>query len=115
MASTIWSPMRYTGLSDVMGSWKIMAMSLPRISRYSFSESVVRSLPSNSIEPPATWPGSARRPIIDRLVTDLPEPDSPTMARISPSSTENVTSSTARTTPRLTGNSVQRFFTSSNM
>ena len=33
MASTICLPTRYTGLSDVMGSWKIMAMSLPRSAR----------------------------------------------------------------------------------
>ena len=29
-ASAIWSPTVYTGLSEVMGSWKIIAMSLPR-------------------------------------------------------------------------------------
>ncbi len=49
----------------------------------------------------------------DRLVTDLPEPDSPTMASISPASTSKLTSSTARTMPFLTGNSVERFFTES--
>ena len=65
-----------------MGSWKIIAMSLPRSSRYCFSDRVARSLPSNSREPPATCPGSAKRPMMDRLVTDLPEPDSPTIARI---------------------------------
>ena len=84
MASTIWLPTRYTGLSEVMGSWKIIAMSLPRSSRYCFSDRVARSLPSNSREPPATCPGSAKRPMMERLVTDLPEPDSPTIARISP-------------------------------
>src|SRR5438128_1435916 len=30
-ASTIWSPIRITGLSEVMGSWKIMEMRLPGI------------------------------------------------------------------------------------
>jgi len=29
MTSRIWSPMRKTGLSDVIGSWKIMEISLP--------------------------------------------------------------------------------------
>ena len=33
MASTICLPTRYTGLSEVIGSWKIIAMSLPRSSR----------------------------------------------------------------------------------
>ena len=29
--SPIWRPMVYTGLSEVIGSWKIMAISLPRM------------------------------------------------------------------------------------
>ena len=37
--------------------------------------------------------------MIDRLVTDLPEPDSPTTASVSPASSANETSSTALTTP----------------
>ena len=32
-ASTSWRPILWTGFSDVIGSWKIIAMSLPRISR----------------------------------------------------------------------------------
>ena len=32
-ASTSWLPIVCTGFSDVIGSWKIIAMSLPRISR----------------------------------------------------------------------------------
>ena len=39
------------------------------------------------------------RPTIVRQVTDLPEPLSPTMPRISASPTVNDTPSTARTTP----------------
>jgi hypothetical protein len=31
IASTIWSPTVNTGFSAVIGSWKIMAMSRPRI------------------------------------------------------------------------------------
>ena len=30
-ASAIWSPIRITGLSEVIGSWKIIEMRLPRI------------------------------------------------------------------------------------
>ena len=38
--SMICSPIDRTGLSEVIGSWKIMEMSRPRISRISSSESV---------------------------------------------------------------------------
>ncbi len=31
MASATWRPTVKTGFSEVMGSWKIMAISLPRI------------------------------------------------------------------------------------
>jgi hypothetical protein len=43
--------------------------------------------------------GSAIRPMIERLVTDLPEPDSPTTASVSPASSVKETSSTALTSP----------------
>ncbi len=33
ICSAIWSPMRWTGFSDVIGSWKIIAISAPRMSR----------------------------------------------------------------------------------
>ena len=36
MASAIWSPTVNTGFSDVIGSWKIIAISLPRSARSSF-------------------------------------------------------------------------------
>ena len=35
MVSTIWSPIRYSGLRLVSGSWKIMPMRLPRMRRIS--------------------------------------------------------------------------------
>ena len=44
-ASLIWRPIVSTGLSEVIGSWKIIAMSLPRIRRISSSFSLSRSLP----------------------------------------------------------------------
>ena len=37
IASSIWIPTLVTGLSEVIGSWKIMATSLPRNSRTSSS------------------------------------------------------------------------------
>ena len=44
--SMICSPIFSTGLSEVIGSWKIMEMSRPRISRISSSESSSSSRPS---------------------------------------------------------------------
>ena len=114
IASTIWSPTRYTGLSEVMGSWKIMAIFWPRTCCISFSGRAKRSVPSKVMLPLATWPGFCSRPMTESDVTDLPEPDSPTTARISPQSMEKVTPSTARTMPFLVGNSVTRSLTSSN-
>ena len=41
--SAIWSPAVKTGLSEVIGSWKIMAMSAPRMLRITGSRACVRS------------------------------------------------------------------------
>ena len=80
IVSTICSSMVSTGLRLVIGSWKIIAMSRPRMSR------IVRLAqrrrgpePSNRTLPPSIRPaglGSSR--MIARLVTLLPQPDSPT-------------------------------------
>ena len=45
IASTIWLPTRMIGLSEVIGSWKIIAISPPRRRRISLSESARRSSP----------------------------------------------------------------------
>src|SRR5580704_12340458 len=52
--------------------------------------------------------------ISDMAVTDLPQPDSPTMASVSPSSTWKETPSTARLMPSGVRKWVCRFWTSSN-
>src|SRR5580704_994864 len=99
-ASAICSPTRRSGLRLVIGSWKIMAMRLPRMDRIAFSSSVARSCPSNRIEPPtmrATFSGRSR--MTDNAVTLLPQPDSPTMPSVSPAATSKLTPSTARVTP----------------
>ena len=81
----IWSPMVYTGFSDVIGSWKIIAISLPRTPRIIGSVSCSRSRPSNSIEPDSTLPGGLGiRRRIDSAVTLFPQPDSPTTASVWP-------------------------------
>ena len=74
-----------TGFNDVIGSWKIIAMSRPRISRIRSSESSRRFPPWNRILPATTRPaGFASRRMIASEETDLPQPDSPTSATVSP-------------------------------
>src|SRR3954451_6829183 len=101
-----------TGLRLVIGSWKIMLISLPRMSRIAASASFNRSVPRKRIEP-AIFPGGSgisRR--IEFAVTDLPQPLSPTTASVSPSRTWNDTPSTARFTPSGVRKWVCRFSTS---
>ena len=45
-------------------------------------------------------PGSGTSRRIDRHVIDFPDPDSPTIPRVSPRCTEKLVPSTALTTPR---------------
>ena len=59
MPSVSWVPISSTGFSDVMGSWKIMEMSLPRICCISFSGRVTRSRPSKMISPSTILPGGS--------------------------------------------------------
>ncbi len=102
--STICHPTVCTGFSAVDGSWNTIPTSRPRARRSSSAEmeststapAPVRSLRSTA---PSVTAVSGRRPRIVRAVTDLPDPDSPTMARISPGDTVRDTPSTARTSP----------------
>ncbi len=83
------SPTVSTGLSEESASWKIIAISAPRTLRRRSSLRVSRSRPSKMISPPVMCPGGvSRMPMIAWAVTDLPEPDSPSTARVSPASTE---------------------------
>ena len=102
--SAIWSPTVNTGFRLVSGSWKIMAMSLPRILRISPSGSDRISRPSNqtSLPRPISAGGMSSRRMIVRAVTLLPEPDSPTIPRVEPRAREKLMSSTAGTTPSMT-------------
>ena len=76
-----------TGFSEVIGSWKIMLISLPRMARISRSDSFSRSLPSKRMLPAILPGGSGISRRMDMAVTDLPQPDSPTIASVSPAST----------------------------
>src|SRR6478609_6584058 len=89
-------------------------MSLPRIARISRSDICSRSLPAKRMLPAILPGGSGISRISDIEVTDLPHPDSPTMASVSPSLTWNDTPSTARLMPSGVRKWVCRFSTSSN-
>ena len=112
MGSAICLPMVIDGFSEDIESWKIIAMRSPRMARISSSLSLSRSLPSNRISPFSMRPGGeGMRRRIDIEVTLLPEPDSPTMASVSPAATSKEMLSTAVTTPRSVLNRVVRFLT----
>ena len=94
-------PIFMTGLSDVIGSWNTTATSWPQICCSWRFGAWRRSAPLNRTRPVGVsvfFRGSS--PMIDRDSTVLPEPDSPTMPRVRPPSSVNVTPSTARTSPR---------------
>ena len=112
-ASAICSPTGYTGFRLVSGSWKIMAIWLPRMLRMVGSSWPNRS----SVEPSCIFSSTrprvifARVPIstslmIERAVTDLPEPDSPTTPSVSPGSMVKPTESTAVNSSKVTVRSV---------
>ena len=73
----------YTGLSAVIGSWKIIDASAPRIWRSEYRSMPTISLPLSLIEP-RTDAFFGSRPSIAIAVVDLPDPDSPTIASTSP-------------------------------
>ena len=125
-ASTIWLPTVCTGLSALIGSWKIMAISRPRIDRNSslFGSRRARSMtpeaaasvpvvpvvtvvPWKRMLPATIRPGGGMMPRMERAATDLPQPLSPTMPTMRCSGTRNDSPSTARTTPRLVKNHVR--------
>ena len=98
-ASAIWLPTRITGLSALIGSWKIIDIFGPRIRFRSDWRSGTRSWPSSRTSPEVTRASGGSTPRMARRVMLLPEPDSPTSPSASPRSTSNDTPSTARTTP----------------
>ncbi len=106
--SAICSPIVKTGLRLDIGSWKIIEMSLPRSRPISRLERPSSSAPWNRIDPDTTSPGWGTRPRIDRHVTLLPEPDSPTSPSVSPARISNETPLAARTTPCEVANIVTR-------
>ena len=109
--SIIWLPMVNDGLRLVIGSWKIIPILLPRTSDISRSEY------SRILSPPRSSALTRRiaffgnKSIIAKDVSDLPQPDSPRIHKVSPRSTCKLTSSTAWRTPVASGISTVKFST----
>ena len=79
--SATWLPIVKTGFKDVIGSWKITEMSLPRRRLMAAIGSCVSSRPSKRIAPDTSaLSGNRRNTAI--AVTLLPLPDSPTTATV---------------------------------
>src|SRR5512132_3570383 len=99
-ASRICRPIVRTGFSEVIGSWKIIAISLPRTERRARSLCRTRSRPWKTALPDSIRPFRDNRPRIDSDVTLLPQPDSPTMPSVSPGAMSKLMPLTAYTVPR---------------
>ncbi len=109
MASATCSPTLNTGLREVIGSWKIIEMSRPRISRILSIEAERRSSPLKKIRPEGIAAGGVfRSRRTERAVMLLPHPDSPTSPRISRSRTSKPIFRTALRVPRCVLNSIER-------
>jgi hypothetical protein len=109
--SPTWHPTVSTGFSELIGSWKIIEISRPRISRRRAGELASRSSEPNPARPVTTAPGPSR-PSSDIAVTLLPQPDSPTIASTSPRSRPKDTRSTACTAPSSPPKRTERSLTS---
>ena len=83
IAAAIASPTRYTGVSADSGSWNTIEMPAPRMRDISLSLRPSSSRPRKRTEP-VTFAFVGSRPIAASEDTDLPEPDSPTIASVSP-------------------------------
>src|SRR5262245_8717320 len=111
--SSICSPQVMTGLSAVIGSWKIIDMRVQRSSRRRASSAARMFSPCSRISPELGFSALASRPMTVKAITDLPEPDSPTRQTISPGLTVKFTLSTANSRSAPLGSVTERLRTSS--
>ena len=112
--SRIWSPMRCIGLRFDIGSCGTRPICAPRRLLRSRSAIVVISAPSKRTEPPEMRPLLASSRLRLAAIVDLPDPDSPTIASVSPGSTSNETPLTASNSPRAVENATRRSSTLSS-
>ena len=113
MVSLSWLPIECTGLRELIGSWKIMVISRPRMERMSRpvgSRAVRSTAPCsrdrNVIVPASMRPGRGTMPRMERAVTLLPHPLSPIRPRVEQAGTEKSTPSTALRIPSSVWNQV---------
>ena len=83
-ASMICAPTVISGLSEAVGSWKIIDMTSPRIAARPASSSGAMSRPSSTIAPERRRATGGSSPMMARAVRLLPQPLSPTSATVSP-------------------------------
>ena len=93
------APMVHTGLRFDMGSCGTMPICEPRSASSRLADGCVMSSPSKRICPEDTRPFEASSPMAASAEVDLPEPDSPTIATVSPRITRMSESATAWTSP----------------
>ena len=94
-ASWICWPTVITGLSEVIGSWKIRPTVPPRTARMRASGRSSSSWPARRTEPASMVAASGSRRISASAVTDLPLPDSPSSAKVPRRGMRKPTPSTA--------------------
>ena len=109
MASVSCAPTVMTGLSEVIGSWKIIAISPPRTRahrplRQASSARARRGV----IEPLRCFSEGDSSRMIDSAVSDLPEPDSPARHSVSPGASVKLTSSSTGRRPSGVRASIDR-------
>ena len=90
-----------TGLSEVIGSWKIIDdLVAAHRAHLRLGEPQQVAAVEQDLPPTMRPGGSGTRRMMESAVMLLPQPDSPTMASVSPASSAKDTSSTAFTGPR---------------
>ncbi len=108
------------GDSAVIGSWKMMEMTPPRMDRICLPAMSSRAMSMtasglrgsrSSMAPCSIRATLGRMPMIACATMDLPEPDSPTSAIVRPAGMRNDTPSTAFTRPASTSRYTLRSLT----
>ena len=97
------APIVINGLREVKGSWKIIPIFWPRISRISLSSKSLIFSPWNKTLPFVIFPGGSNRLITALPMVDFPAPLSPTTPRTSPGFKFIETSRTAYVVPCCEG------------
>ena len=100
-------------MSEVIGSWKIIAIASPRMLAHLGLAQLQQILILENYSPPTIRADSGSSRMIESTLAVLPDPDSPTIPNSFPGSTEKLTPSTARTSPASVKNEVRSDLTSS--